>query len=328
MDNLPLVSVILPVYNVALYLPECLTSLKNQTYENYEVIVVNDGATDNSLDICNDLLKDDNRFKIFSKENGGLSDARNYGMEKASGEYFTFIDSDDYVTNDYIEYHYNLIKKSNSKISVAAHTIFYENGTKIYKGIKKDCVLTQKEALDSILLDNGVDLSAWNKMYSADLFNNIKYPKGVMFEDTATTYKLFYQVDSIAVGSESKLFYRIRKNSITTCGNFLKKMDLIYNTDIMCDSIIAKYPDLINSAQRRQVWAYFSTLNQLIKCKNIKDYKNEYLKIKNFLNSKKKDIIFKKEYSKRDKMAMICFSFGIHFYKLSWGFYQKITSKI
>ena len=102
--NEPLISVIVPVYNVEKYLPQCLDSIKNQTYTNLEIILVDDGSTDSSESICEDYAKSDSRIKLYHKENGGLSDARNYGIERASGQYFTFIDSDDYITKDYVSY--------------------------------------------------------------------------------------------------------------------------------------------------------------------------------------------------------------------------------
>ena len=103
-DNLPLISVVLPVYNVENYLEKCLNSVVKQTYKNIEIIIVNDGSLDSSIDICNKYANKDSRIKVFTKPNGGLSDARNFGIKKSMGEFITFIDSDDYVTDDYVEY--------------------------------------------------------------------------------------------------------------------------------------------------------------------------------------------------------------------------------
>lgn len=328
MDKLPLISIIVPFYNVEEYLEPCLLSIKNQTYKNIEVILVNDGSVDNSINICEKIISEDNRFKLFNKPNGGISDARNFGIEKATGEYISFIDSDDEVTTDYIQYLYELIVKYNTKISVTAHTINNNDSKFIFHGFSSERKITQKEALKSILLDNGVDLSPWGKIYKKDLFDNIKYPTGFIFEDTATTYKLIYKCDFVACGNESKYFYKIRSKSITTCVNFLQKMDLIKYTNIMCDSIVEKYPDLAAAADRRRVWAYFSTINQLIKTKDSNQYKDQYNVLKEYLLSKKKIILSGKEYTKRDKIAILCFSLGFNFYKFSWGFYQKLTSKI
>ena len=113
----PLVSVIIPIYNVEKYLGRCLDSVINQDYKNIEIILINDGATDNSLNIAIDYQKKDKRIKVFSQKNQGLSAARNTGLDKAVGNYITFIDSDDYVSKDYVSYMFNLLKKNNFRSS-------------------------------------------------------------------------------------------------------------------------------------------------------------------------------------------------------------------
>lgn len=327
MDNTPLVSIIVPVYNVEKYLPECIESIKNQTYKNIEVFLIDDGSTDSSGTICEKSTQDDKRFKTFHKENGGISDARNYGINKANGSWITFIDSDDYISEEYIEYLLNLVLKNNSKLSVGAHTITFESGKKIYKGFGENSEksLSQKEALTHILLDDGLDLSSWTKLYSIDLFKEIRFPKGLLFEDTATTYQLFFLCDKIICGGKSIYNYRIRANSITTQGSFPKKVQLIDNTKVMCNDILSKYPDLSEAAERRLIWAYFSTLNQLLKCPDRKSYKKEENEIVSFLKSKRKIIKKGSAYSKRDKLASVALSFGLPFYSFIWQVYSKLA---
>ena len=325
--NEPIISVIVPVYNVEKYLPQCLDSIKNQTYTNLEIILVDDGSTDSSGIICEDYAKSDSRIKLYHKENGGLSDARNYGIERASGQYFTFIDSDDYITKDYVSYLLELAQKNEVKIAIGSHTVCYESGKNSYKGLGEDKKITisPKETLEHILLDDGIDLSAWAKLYSAELFKEIRYPKGLAFEDTATTYKLIFLSNKIAYGGKSIYNYRIRSNSITTSGSFKKKMQLISNTHEMCDEITRKYPELETAAERRLVWAYFSTLNQLLKCPDRKDFKSEEKEIVDFLKSRSKQIKSSAVYSKRDKLASFTLKFGISFYKFAWDFYSKLN---
>lgn len=327
MDTTPLVSVIVPVYNVEKYLLECIDSIKNQSYKNIEVFLIDDGSTDSSGAICENISKTDTRFKTYHKENGGLSDARNYGIERANGKWLTFIDSDDFIASDYIEYLVNLAIQNNSKIVAGSHTIFYESGKRVYKGFEESSTssFSQKEAINHILLDDGLDLSAWAKLYSSELFKNIRYPKGLSFEDTATTYKLFFLCDKIISGGESIYNYRIRANSITTQGSFSKKIQLIENTKVMCNDILSKYPDLSEAAERRLIWAYFSTLNQLLKCPDRKNYKKEENEIVSFLKSKRKTIKKGSAYSKRDKLASVALSFGLPFYSFIWQVYSKLA---
>lgn len=311
----PLISIIIPMYNVENYISECLNSVISQNYKNLEIVVVDDGSTDNSYKITSEYCKQDNRIKIFRKKNGGLSEARNFGIENSFGKYLFFLDSDDFIPDYAIAYLYKLITLYETNISIGAHTIL-KNNRNIYKGIgiEKTKTLSTKEVLNEILLDKEIDLSTWGKLYKRELFCSIRFPEGKAFEDTATTYKLFYLSEKIAVGGKPVYFYRIRSNSITTATDFSKKMQLIENTNEMCESIISLYPELKNSAEKRIVWAYFSTLNQLLKSKDKSCYKKEQKQIKDFLLSKKKDIFKKSEFTKKEKIAIQLLSLGTVFY--------------
>lgn len=317
-DTLPLISIIIPMYNVEGFISECLDSVIAQTYKNIEIIIVDDGSTDNSHKIASSYLEKDNRIKIFQKQNGGLSDARNFGIEKSSGMFLFFLDSDDFLPAYAIEYLVDLIKKHRTKIAVGAHTIL-KDSKKIYKGLgaEKEKLFESKNAIKEILLDREIDLSTWAKLYDKSLFTSVTFPVGKNFEDTATTYKLFFQCDKIAVGGNPVYFYRIRENSITTSIDFSKKYLLIENTKEMCKSITEKYPDMQTAANRRLVWAYFSTLNQVLKSKNKSEYKREQKEIVDFLLSQKMEILSKDEYEKKQKIAIRLLSFGTPLYNLA-----------
>ena len=316
--EVPLISIIIPMYNVENYISECLNSVISQNYKNLEIIIVDDGSTDNSYEIASKYCKNDSRIKIFRKKNGGLSDARNFGIENSSGKYLFFLDSDDFLPDYTIDYLYNLINLYKTNISIGAHTIL-KNKKNIYKGIGKEKTktLSTKEVLNEILLDKEIDLSTWGKLYKRELFYSIKFPVGKAFEDTATTYKLLYLSERVAVGGKSVYFYRIRSNSITTATNFSKKMQLIENTKEMCDSILVFYPELKDAAEKRIVWSYFSTFNQLLKSKDKSLYKTEQKQIKNYLLSKRKDILMKKEFTKKEKIAIRLLSLGTIYYNFA-----------
>ena len=329
MTEEPLVSVIVPVYNVEQYLPKCIESITSQTYKNLEIILIDDGSTDSSGKICDEEEKEDSRIKVFHKENGGLSDARNYGLDRAKGNWITFIDSDDFVTEDYVNYLLGLALTHRTKIAAGSHTIFYESGKSNYKGLGRDTenTFSQEKALEHILLDDGLDLSSWAKIYSADLFKEIRFPKGLAFEDTATTYRLFFLCDSVAQGGKSIYNYRIRANSITTAGSFQKKIQLIDNTKKMCREVTEKFPGLKNAAGRRLIWAYFSTLNQLEKCPDKKNYQPEEKEIVSYILENKKAILHGREYSKRDKIAALTLSMGLPVYNLLWKLYSRFSKQ-
>lgn len=162
--NENLVSVIVPVYNVAQYVAECLNSLLNQTYRNLEIIVVDDGSTDNSLQICNTFLSD-TRVKVFHKENGGLSDARNYGLEKATGDFVLFIDSDDFLDLDMIRVLYSNLQSTNSDISICGSYKYYSKDKVIPN--QKNCELVCLDRIKAIewLYDfDHYGVGVWNKL--------------------------------------------------------------------------------------------------------------------------------------------------------------------
>ena len=148
------VSIIIPAYNAEKTIKKCLNSVCNQTYENIEIIIVNDGSTDNSLDICEEYEKKDDRIIIISKENGGLSDARNKGIDIAKGKYITFIDSDDYVDLEFISIMVSNIEKNNSDISIISHRVIYPN-TIIDKSTKEEYVSGPEDILERMLFDLG-----------------------------------------------------------------------------------------------------------------------------------------------------------------------------
>ena len=321
----PLITVVIPAYNVEKYIERCIKTVVNQTYENIEIILVDDGSPDNCPKICDKWAKKDNRIIVIHKENGGLSDARNAGIDIAKGEYITFIDSDDYIEKDYVEFLYNMIKEDKTDLSICSHTVIYETGKIIEKETKVRDVLPKEEVLYQILYDCGIDLSAWAKLYSIKLFKNVRYPKGRVFEDAATTYKLIDQCDKISVGSFSKYNYIIRKNSISTNAFSPKKMDLITSTTEMTDYLRKKYPKLNSACDRRLMYAYLSTLTQLAKS-NAKDKTNKKIMM-DYINNNRKKVLKDKKIPKRDRVALICTKFGYNFFKHSWNFYDRITNR-
>lgn len=320
-----LISIVLPIYNVENYIEKCMESVLNQTYKNIEIILVDDGSPDNCPIICDQYVKEDNRVKVVHKENGGLSDARNAGIKVANGDYITFIDSDDYVDKDYVEFLYNTIEETDADIAIGGHRVIYDSGKIIEKETHENSVLEPKKVLERILYDDGIDLSAWGKLYKRYLFNDIKFPKGRLFEDSATTYMLVDKANKIAINSISKYNYIIRKNSISNAKFSPKKMDLITSTREMNEYVKNKYPDLKNAANRRLMYAYLSTLSQLAKCKE--KYPKEEKEMTDYIKTHGNEILKDKRVPKRDKFGIISLKFGFGFYKFIWRLYLKITKR-
>lgn len=272
MDNskeMDLISVIIPVYKVEKYLKKCIESVQKQTYSNIEVILVEDGSPDDCGKICDEYEKKDKRIKVIHKNNGGLSEARNFGIDKANGKYITFIDSDDFVDDVYVEELYKVLISYDADMAIGAHRVLYSE--KVIDKSTNECYCADSETiLEKILYDDGIDLSAWAKLYKIELFKNIRFPKGRLYEDAATTYKLVDLSTKIAVKSTAIYNYVIRKDSISNNNFSEKKLDLITSTNEMTEYIKNKYPQLTKGCNRRLMYAYLSTLTQLAKSKKRK----------------------------------------------------------
>ena len=216
------ISVIVPIYNVEKYLPICIESIINQTYKNLEIILVNDGSTDNCRKICDKYARKDNRIKVIHKENGGLSDARNVGMEYATGDYIYFIDSDDYIDIKTIEILYKNLKKYNADISMSRFIRTNNNNfrsdlsnekIKLYSNVESLNMLYNKEF--TFHENYALFICAWNKLYKKELLEGIQYPIGKLYEDGATTYKILYKASLIVCSSLQLYYYYQREESIS-----------------------------------------------------------------------------------------------------------------
>ena len=210
MKNSPLVSIIVPIYNVENYLSKCLDSLVNQTYSNIEILAVNDGSLDRSMQIVEDYQKQFKQLKRLDKMNGGLSDARNYGIEHASGEYLLFIDSDDYVDATMAEKLVQAALLHNADIAVCDMEYVYDTGERKYSSGGDFKIGTVKEQVELFNINN----SACNKLFKRNLFETNRFIKGIWYEDLATIPKCCYEANQIVKVDEVLYFYYQRSNSI------------------------------------------------------------------------------------------------------------------
>jgi len=207
------VSVVVPVYNVYDYIDKCLWSLVNQTLDDIEIVVVNDGSPDNSQEIIDKYKeKYPNKVKSFIKKNGGLSDARNFGILKCTGEYIGFVDSDDYVEQDMFEKMYNKAKNGNFDVVVCDVNYVYPNKTvKVSSNLKTDITDSLK------LKDSMINIypAAWNKIYRREIISDVQFKKDVWYEDVEFLYRLFPFINSIGVLDLAFVNYVQRDGAIT-----------------------------------------------------------------------------------------------------------------
>lgn len=238
------ISIIIPVYDVEPYLERCIDSVINQTYKNLEIILVDDGSPDSCGEICDVYAKKDSRTKVIHKENSGLSDARNRGLDIATGDYIGFVDSDDYVAEDMFETLYNILKTYKADISTVS---FYEmfNGKLI--GVKdsgKLEVMNRTEALKELYIDDKIQSYSWNKLFKKELFTDVRFPSGKNFEDIPTTLLLFEKSNIVVRLEEPKYYYMRRNDSIVGKRNFKTYndyIDVIFNKYFY---MFNKYPEI------------------------------------------------------------------------------------
>lgn len=250
------ISVIIPIYKVELYLKQCLDSVLGQTYQNLEIICVDDGSPDRCGEICEEYAKKDTRIRVIHRENGGLSAARNTGIDAATGEYICFIDSDDFVRETFIEYLYGLIKKYGAEIAVCPLSQFIseQKSCTMQGGVEQG--MSPTEALSYIFLNfKYVGVYAWNKMYHRDLFTSIRYPEGKYYEDSGTTYRLFLASNRIAIGNEPQYHYRIARAGQITSSGGEKKLDKTKFLYEMKDCFLSKCPDVLEAYEQYMLWS-------------------------------------------------------------------------
>lgn len=228
-----MISVIVPVYNVQNYLNKCIESIISQTFKDLEIILVNDGSTDKSGEICDFYTKKDNRIKVIHKKNGGLSDARNCGLEIAQGEYIAFLDSDDWIDENLYSTLYELINRFNADIAMCNFERVYEEDEILNHSEKSmERVYSNIEVLENIYTDSHDQMIvAWNKLYKKYLFNKKRYPKGKIHEDEFLTPLLFYDSNKIVYTEEKLIYYRQNPNSIMGSKFNIKRLDKLEAID-------------------------------------------------------------------------------------------------
>ncbi|MCF2669467.1 glycosyltransferase family 2 protein [Faecalicatena contorta] len=213
------VSIIVPVYNVERYICRCIDSILNQTFVNYELILVEDGSPDNSAYICDEYAKSDERISVIHKENGGLSSARNAGIDAAKGEYLFFVDGDDVIHPETLEILYSILKDSNAQISIGNFCRFCDDKEVRFETIKEDVVNTYSgvHVLGKLYDKNNASryVSACGKLIQRSLFVDVRFPEGRLFEDEFTTYLLYYKAERVSTMEIVLYYYYVNDGGIT-----------------------------------------------------------------------------------------------------------------
>lgn len=305
-----MISVIIPVYNAEKYLDRTVNSILNQTYHDFELILVDDGSTDNSPKICDEYALKHDEIVVLHKKNAGPSDARNAGVKIAKGTFVTFIDSDDYVSNDYLEILVYLLQKHKADISVVGIEVCYKNKATKSKVKEIEYVYSGLEALENMLYQKTLDSSPCAMLIPIEIVKNNPFPLGKFHEDDYTTYKYFLSAKKVAVTTKSQYFYLQREGSIMhTFGQAnIDELNAADNYVYFCKKF---YPDLISAAESKKFSDYCQVL---LSNKDIdKINHKEYLRICNYINEVKIRIFKDKKCRIKNRIAaLIIIIFGLN----------------
>lgn len=303
-----MISVIVPVYKVEKYLDKCVQSILAQTYRDFELILVDDGSPDRCPQMCDEYEKKDTRVRVLHKRNGGLSDARNAGTSIANGEWVTYIDSDDYVAEEYLETLDTLIKEHNAEIAVTGISVFYEGETPKTQKKVKEYLYTGEKALEKMLYQDTLDTSACAMLLPIDLAKKNPFPFGKYHEDEFTTYKYYISVNKVAVTTKKQYFYLQRKGSIMYVFGqaSLDELDAADNLVTVCED---NWPELVNAAKSKKFSDYCQVLlsNQSIRL----DYPKVFNRIIGFLNKEKRGILLDSRARVKNRMAALLLFFDV-----------------
>lgn len=324
-ENSDLISVVVPVYNVEQYLEKCVNSIINQTYKNLEIILVDDGATDSSGNMCDQLAKSDSRITVYHKENGGLSDARNYGVERATGDYIGFVDSDDYIDSEMYEKLYEAIKKENVDVAECNLKIIYPDRKELFTEQNYYNVRTKEEYLEEYLKIEKIFGSACVRLIKSNIAKKLKFPVGKLYEDTYYAYDLIEKVDRYVIMNSPYYNYLMRENSITNTKFNPRIFDLIEIVEKFHKMTYKNYSSLTEAADCRKMYAYFSVLNSILLEDEFKN-NSYYPKIINYFKKNYMSLLKNTYINRNRKLSVILIKLNIDLYrKVLMKFKRKIA---
>ena len=322
MKRKPLISVIVPVYKVEQYLVKCVNSIIAQTYSNIEIILVDDGSPDKSGELCDSLAKLDHRIRVIHKSNGGLSSARNAGIDIAKGEYIGFVDSDDFIEPYMYEKLLNLINGEKTKLAVCAVNYVFEDGKKRHKPLLgENYTFDFKHAIIEMNTHRIFDMGAWSKLYHRSLFDNLRFPTGKLSEDYYIMFKILDRAQNISYLDVPCYNYLQRKNSITR--NVRINHDHEYAAREQMLYLDKKYPEMKVVSHTSYASAALTVFDFYIK-NNVPCPKENLQHFREVVNQNKKYIEQADYLSTSKRIQFSLFLISPTLYKIIFKTYRKI----
>ena len=309
----PKVSVIVPIYKVEKYIHKCINTILSQTFTDFELILVDDGSPDKCGEICEQYALNDSRIKVVHKENGGLSDARNVGIDVASGKYIYFIDSDDWIASDSIVSLLNFAEDNNCEIVQGGFYYTYEENLLYSNGHIKEnsepfCI-DKTEAIKGLIQNEHIKNFAWGKLYLTSIVKKHKFIKGVFFEDSYWQHLILHEITKYGIIPSPLYFYRQRTNSIS--GEFsIKNLDLLKGYEERISFIKMYYPQFYE-LMIDKFWEVSTNFYRISKSSKDETIKREYEKYWDYASSKyHRSLKHKVKYSNFFQILLKAFNYG------------------
>ncbi|GAA2900061.1 glycosyltransferase family 2 protein [Enterococcus pseudoavium] len=307
------ISVIVPVYNVEDLLSKCVDSILIQSFKDFELLLINDGSKDKSGNICEEYAKKDSRISVYHKKNGGLSSARNYGIEHAHGNFITFIDSDDFVDKSMLKILYDNMIENDADLSITGVRDIYDGKISIDVGREK-MLLNSEETLELMLMGKKINVYAVSKLYKRSIFKNIKYPVGKAYEDSYIIVDILRKCSTIFVDTIPQYNYYHRADSITTLSYSTRDLDYIEAWTLNYDKIKEFFPNLEYLGLRRVCFSYFFVLDKILLANKERETTNTK-DIVNFLRENSTFILNNPYFSRNRKIALRLLKINLKLYK-------------
>lgn len=326
---MPEISIIVPVYNVETYLRKCIDSILTQTFTDFELILVDDGSPDRCGEICEEYANRDSRVVVIHKENGGLSSARNAGLDAARGEYIGFVDSDDYIKEDMYATLYNHLVSNNADISICGISHCFNNQTAPSNKQFFDKLTDSISALKLILEGESISVNAVNKLYKRSIFDNLRYPLGKTSEDAYVIVEVMLKASIVHIDTSPKYYYVHRENSITTREFSEKNLYVVEAYRRNVELVRERCPEILASAYYRLCWSYTITINKMIAAPNnvIQRYKNFIKEAKAVIRKNLLIILKQSGISRKVKIICIFISMNPNLYILFKKCYNKLRTE-
>ena len=295
-------SIIVPIYEVEPYLRKCIDSILNQTFEEFELLLIDDGSPDRCGDICDEYAKKDNRIKVIHKENGGQASARNIGLDVARGEYIGFVDSDDWIEPDMYKILYNLAINNDAEISCISSKIIYPN-KEILRETSTLKKFIKKDAMKEVIRGKFFDEVVWTKLFKKEILQNLKFKEGIKYEDTEFCYRAIDKCTKLIYLGKCLYNYLIRKGSTMDIAKREISIDYIYIYNEMYIFYKKEYSEYKDMVLLRLVDCSLEILNKIIEQNLISETK--FLETKNLLNKYFFEILKLKKLNKNIKILLI-----------------------